>query len=64
MFKATANHAAGELDRAVAETGGSHNAFTSYDYSAFYERVAASALEQMMSFEADRMRNLTLTMMS
>ncbi|SJM31888.1 Uncharacterized zinc protease y4wA [Mesorhizobium delmotii] len=61
MFKATAKHAAGELTRAVAEIGGSHNAFTSYDYTAFYERVAPSALEQMMSFEADRMRNLTLT---
>ncbi|MER8614358.1 pitrilysin family protein [Mesorhizobium sp. M1216] len=61
MFKATANHAAGELNRAVAEIGGSHNAFTSYDYTAFYEIVAPSALEQMMSFEADRMRNLTLT---
>ncbi|RRH93185.1 insulinase family protein [Mesorhizobium tamadayense] len=60
MFKATANHAAGELNRAVAEIGGSHNAFTSYDYTAFYQRVAPSALEQMMSFEADRMRNLIL----
>ncbi|UVK49902.1 insulinase family protein (plasmid) [Mesorhizobium sp. AR02] len=61
MFKATANHVAGELNRAVAEIGGSHNAFTSYDYTAFYQRVAPSALEQMMSFEADRMRNLSLT---
>ncbi|QND62256.1 M16 family metallopeptidase [Mesorhizobium huakuii] len=61
MFKATANHVAGELNRAVAEIGGSHNAFTSYDYTAFYQRVAPSALEQMMGFEADRMRNLILT---
>ena len=61
MFKATANHAAGELSRAVAEIGGSHNAFTSYDFTAYYQRVAPSALEQMMSFEADRMHNLTLT---
>ncbi len=41
--------------------GGSNNAFTSYDYTAFHETVAPSALEQMMSFEADRMRNLILT---
>ncbi|MBB6414129.1 zinc protease [Mesorhizobium sangaii] len=61
MFKATANHGAGELNRAVSEIGGSHNAFTSYDYTAFYETVAPSALEQMMGFEADRMRNLSLT---
>ncbi|WP_210327837.1 M16 family metallopeptidase [Mesorhizobium silamurunense] len=61
MFKATANHAAGELNRAVAEIGGSHNAFTFYDFTAFYQRVAPSALEQMMGFEADRMRNLSLS---
>ncbi|UVK49262.1 insulinase family protein (plasmid) [Mesorhizobium sp. AR07] len=62
MFKAaTINHAAGEFDRAVAEIGGSHNAFTSQDYTAFYETVAPPALEQMMSFEADRMFNLSIT---
>ncbi|MET2831241.1 M16 family metallopeptidase [Mesorhizobium shangrilense] len=62
MFKAaTTNHAAGELGRAVSAIGGSHNAFTDYDYTAFYETVAPSALEQMMSFEADRMFNLILT---
>lgn len=61
MFKATTNHAAGEFDRAVSDIGGSNNAFTSYDYTAFHETVAPSALELMMSFEADRMRNLILT---
>ncbi|WP_430702206.1 M16 family metallopeptidase [Mesorhizobium captivum] len=61
MFKATANHAAGELDRAVSEIGGSKNAFTYYDFTAFHETVPSSALEQMMGFEADRMRNLVLT---
>ncbi len=61
MFKATSNHAAGELDRAVASIGGNNNAFTSYDYTAFFETVAPSALRQMMAFEADRMRNLILS---
>ncbi len=61
MFKATANHAAGELTRAVAEIGGSINAFTNRDFTAFFETVTPSALEQMMGFEADRMRNLILT---
>ncbi|BCG95278.1 M16 family metallopeptidase [Mesorhizobium sp. 131-2-1] len=61
MFKATSNHAAGEFDRAVSEIGGSNNAFTSYDYTAFHETVAPSALGEMMAFEADRMRNLILT---
>ncbi|WP_192179566.1 M16 family metallopeptidase [Mesorhizobium amorphae] len=61
MFKATTNHAAGEFDRAISAIGGSNNAFTSYDYTAFHETVAPSALGEMMSFEADRMRNLILT---
>ncbi|UVC15318.1 M16 family metallopeptidase [Mesorhizobium onobrychidis] len=61
MFKATTNHAAGAFDRAVSAIGGSNNAFTSYDYTAFYETVVPQALEQMMDFEADRMRNLILT---
>lgn len=61
MFKATTNHAAGEFDRAISDIGGSNNAFTSYDYTAFHETVTPPALEQMMSFEADRMRNLILT---
>ncbi|CCV06182.1 Uncharacterized zinc protease y4wA [Mesorhizobium metallidurans STM 2683] len=61
MFKATTNHAAGAFDRAVSAIGGSNNAFTSYDYTAFHETVAPSALGEMMSFEADRMRNLILT---
>jgi len=60
MFKATTNHAAGEFDRAVSAIGGSNNAFTSYDYTAFHETVAPSALGEMMGFEADRMRNLIL----
>lgn len=61
MFKATTNHAAGEFDRAVAAIGGSDNAFTSYDYTAFHETVDPKALGEMMAFEADRMRNLILT---
>jgi zinc protease len=61
MFKSTTNHAAGEFDRAVSAIGGSNNAFTSYDYTAFHETVAPSALGEMMGFEADRMRNLILT---
>jgi zinc protease len=60
MFKATTNHAAGEFDRAIAEIGGSSNAFTSYDYTAYYETVDPKALGEMMAFEADRMRNLIL----
>jgi zinc protease len=60
MFKATTNHPAGEFDSAVSAIGGSDNAFTSYDYTCFHETVPAQALEEMMAFEADRMRNLVL----
>lgn len=61
MFKGTSNHAPGEFSRAVAAIGGQENAFTSYDYTAYYQQVSPDALEQMMRFEADRMRNLVLT---
>jgi zinc protease len=42
----------------VAENGGTDNAFTSYDYTAYFQRVAADRLELMMEMEADRMSNL------
>ena len=61
MFKGTTNHKAGEFDQAVSSIGGNNNAFTSYDYTAFYETVTPPALEEMMGFEADRMRNLILS---
>lgn len=60
MFKGTTNHKPGEFDATVAEIGGSENAFTSYDYTAYHETVAPEALGTMMALEADRMRNLIL----
>ncbi len=60
MFKATKTYPEGAFDKAVAAIGGSDNAFTSYDYTAFYETVPPEALGEMMVFEADRMRNLIL----
>lgn len=61
LFKATDTMESGELSRVVAENGGSDNAFTSQDYTAYYQRVAADRLGLMMQMEADRMRNLRLT---
>ena len=61
MFKGTSNHKAGEFGAKVAEIGGSENAFTSYDYTAYFQQVTPETLETMMTFEADRMRNLILT---
>lgn len=61
LFKATETLEAGELSATVAANGGNDNAFTSYDYTAYYQRVAADRLELMMQMEADRMRNIRLT---
>lgn len=61
LFKATDTMAAGELSATVAANGGRDNAFTSYDYTAYFQRVAADRLELMMRMESDRMRNIRLT---
>ena len=61
MFKGTSTYKNNEFSSAVTEIGGQENAFTSWDYTAYYQKVAPSALADMMKFEADRMRNLVLT---
>ncbi|MEJ6404731.1 pitrilysin family protein [Yoonia sp. 2307UL14-13] len=61
LFKATENMDSGEFSATVAANGGTDNAFTSYDYTAYFQRVAADRLELMMRMEADRMNNLVLT---
>lgn len=61
LFKATETMDAGELSRVVTENGGSDNAFTTQDYTAYYQRIAADRLGLMMQMEADRMRNLRLS---
>jgi zinc protease len=61
MFKGTANHPAGAFSRAVSEMGGDENAFTSADYTAYFQRVSRDHLKVVMDFEADRMANLALT---
>ncbi|MGK7654789.1 M16 family metallopeptidase [Roseovarius sp. B08] len=60
LFKGTENMAPGEFSSTVARNGGSDNAFTSYDYTAYFQRVAADRLELMMKMESDRMVNLQL----
>lgn len=61
LFKGTDTMESGELSATVAANGGNDNAFTSYDYTAFYQRVAADRLGLMMRMEADRMVNIRLT---
>lgn len=60
MFKGTSNYGPGEFSARIAEVGGRENAFTSYDYTAYFQQVAPDQLPLMMEFEADRMRNLVL----
>jgi zinc protease len=61
MFKGTQKHPAGEFSARIAEIGGNENAFTSYDYTAYFQQVAPEALPMVMEFESDRMRGLILT---
>jgi len=61
MFKGTKAHPQGEFSLRIAEIGGQENAFTSNDYTAYFQRVAKEHLSAMMEFEADRMTGLVLT---
>lgn len=61
MFKGTDKLASGEFSKTVESNGGSDNAFTSWDYTAYFQRVAADRLDLVMEMEADRMRNLILS---
>jgi zinc protease len=61
LFKATNKLKSGEFSRIVEKLGGSDNAFTSWDYTAYYQRVSRDHLGLMMELEADRMKNINLT---
>jgi len=61
LFKKTKNYPQGEFSTAVSEIGGQENAFTSYDYTAYYQKVSPAALPEMMKYESDRMRNIVIT---
>jgi zinc protease len=60
MFKGTDEVGPGEFSAIVEAQGGSDNAFTSWDYTAYFQRVAADRLDLMMKLEADRMSDLQL----
>ncbi len=61
MFKGTDTLKPGEFSRIIAAQGGRENAFTSRDYTAYYQRLEKSRLPISFRLEADRMRNLKLT---
>ena len=59
MFKGTDKHPKGELVKLVMEVGGQQNAFTSYDYTGYYQKLPIENLELSFKFESDRMQNLS-----
>ncbi|MEO0818603.1 MAG: pitrilysin family protein [Pseudomonadota bacterium] len=60
MFQETDDLAKGEFDEIISRNGGQLNAFTSWDYTAYFERVAKDRLELMMELEAERMQDLII----
>ena len=61
MFKGTDTVGPNQFSAIVEAQGGDDNAFTSWDYTAYFQRIAADRLDLVMQMEADRMRNLRLT---
>ena len=61
MFKGTKQHPAAFFSQTVARIGGQENAFTSTDYTGYFQRVSREHLPRLMELEADRMTGLVLT---
>lgn len=61
MFRGTPTHGKGEFSRLVKERGGRHNAFTSTDYTVYFESAAVQHLDLFLELEADRMAHALLT---
>lgn len=60
MFKGTDTLEPGEFSKTVTANGGSDNAFTSYDFTAYFQRIASDRLPLVMQMEADRMASLKI----
>ena len=60
MFKGTPKYPGTAITDTVARNGGDQNAFTSQDYTGYYQNIAVDRLPLVMDIEADRMRNLIL----
>ena len=61
MFKGTVKNPAGKISELVSDLGGQENAFTSNDFTAYFQRIPKEHLAVCMDYEADRMKNLVLT---
>jgi len=60
MFKGTDKIGPEEFSRIIQENGGNLNAFTSYDYTAYFENLSSDRIQVAIDLEADRMQNLVL----
>ncbi len=60
MFQGTPKYPAGKFSEIIAENGGEENAFTSQDFTAYFEKLDHSLLPLAFQLEADRMQNLSL----
>jgi len=60
MFKGTEKTGPEDFSRIIQENGGSLNAFTSYDYTAYFENLSEDRIHVAIDLEADRMQNLVL----
>jgi len=60
MFRGTLHVPDGQFSLIVKKLGGNENAFTTHDYTAFYQDIAVQHLPRVMEMEADRMTNMTL----
>jgi zinc protease len=61
MFKGTSKYGPGKIDQIISENGGVQNAFTSSDYTCYWQRLPANKIETSFDIESDRMKNLILT---
>ncbi len=60
MFKGTESVPSGQFSQIISENGGSENAFTSRDFTAYFQTMESARLPVSFELEADRMRNLVL----
>jgi zinc protease len=60
MFKGTARYGKGMFSRRIAEHGGNDNAFTSHDYTAYFENLAGDQVGLALELEADRMTGVVI----
>lgn len=61
MFKGTKKYPGGYFSNFISRNGGTQNAFTSFDYTAYFQTISSDKIEKILELEADRMKNLVLT---